>query len=204
MASLSAEAALAGDPTTGGGFATIGHSDRSLDEVLSMLEAAGVGCVADVRAFPRSRNNPVFNIDHLPDALAARGIGYRHIPALGGRRGRQPDVPEATNALWREVSFHNYADYALGHAFGDGFDQLVTLGDERRVALMCAEAMWWRCHRRIIADYLVLNGHPVTHLMTPGRSQAASATPGAVRRADGKVIYPAAEPDDAATAPDRS
>jgi len=167
-----------------------------------MLEAAQVGCVADVRAFPRSRSNPAFNIDHFPDVLARTGIGYVHIGALGGRRGRQADVPETTNALWRETSFHNYADYALGDAFGEGFDRLMLLGAERRVALMCAEAMWWRCHRRIIADYLMLNTHPVVHLMTPGRTQAATPTPGAVHRADGKVVYPAPAP--AAVSPDRS
>ncbi len=169
-----------------------------------MLDAARVRWVADVRAFPRSRSNPAFNIDHLPDALAASGIGYVHIGALGGRRGRQPDVPETTNALWRETSFHNYADHALGDVFGAGFDQLLTLGADQRVVLMCAEAMWWRCHRRIITDYLVLNGHPVEHLMTPGRTQAAAATPGSVHRPDGKVVYPAATPGGGITPADRS
>jgi uncharacterized protein (DUF488 family) len=181
-------------------FTTIGHSNRSLDEVLDMLGAAGVRWLVDVRTFPRSRHNPVFNIDHFPDALAERQIGYSHLAALGGRRGRQRDVPEALNALWREASFHNYADHALGEVFGEGFDQVVALGADRRVALMCAEAMWWRCHRRIITDYLVLNGHPVEHLMTPGRTQTASPTPGAMPMPDGKVIYPA-DPSVAATYP---
>jgi len=185
-------------------FTTIGHSNRTLDEVLAMLGAAEVRWVADVRAFPRSRSNPVFNIDHLPDALAASGIGYVHIGALGGRRGRQPGVPEALNALWRETSFHNYADYALGDAFSEGLDQLLALGADQRVALMCAEAMWWRCHRRIITDYLVLNAHPVEHLMTPGRTQAATPTPGSVHRPDGKVVYPVATPGGGIIPADRS
>jgi uncharacterized protein (DUF488 family) len=185
-------------------FTTIGHSNRSLDEILDMLVAADVRWLVDVRTFPRSRHNPVFNIDHFPDALAERQIGYSHIAALGGRRGRQRDVPEALNALWRESSFHNYADYALGDAFGDGFEQLLTLGADRRVALMCAEAMWWRCHRRIITDYLVLNGRPVEHLMTPGRTQTASPTPGSVHRPDGKVVYPAEASGDEVIPADRS
>ena len=98
---------------------------------------------------------------------------------------------ETTNALWRERSFHNYADYALGDAFAEGFDALLRLGRTRRVALMCSEAVWWRCHRRIIADYLLLNGHPVDHSMAPGHIDGASPTPGALRAATGKVVYPA-------------
>jgi len=174
------------------GFATIGHSTRPLEEVEAMLATAGVGLVVDVRAFPRSRRNPAFNIDTLPERLKARGVDYVHMAALGGRRPRQPDVPEQVNALWRIEAFHNYADYALGEAYSGAFAELVTLGAGRRAVLMCAEAMWWRCHRRIIADYLVLNGHRVDHLMTPGRTTVATPTPGSVLRDDGKVVYPEA------------
>jgi uncharacterized protein (DUF488 family) len=172
-------------------FATIGHSNRSLDEVLSMLFAARVDLVVDVRSFPRSRANPTFNIDRLPDDLAAVQIGYCHCPALGGRRPRQMGVDEALNAFWRVQAFHNYADYALGPEFTAAFEELLRLGHDRRPALMCSEAVWWRCHRRIITDYLLLNGHAVDHLMGPGHTEHAKPTPGARRTDNGKIIYPA-------------
>jgi len=171
-------------------FTTIGHSNRSRCEVLDMLHGARVELLIDVRSFPRSRTNPAFNIDRLPDDLARVQIGYRHCPALGGRRPKQPGVDENLNALWRVQSFHNYADYALGDEFSAAFGELVRLGRGRRLALMCSEAVWWRCHRRIIADYLILNGHPVDHLMAPGKISHATPTPGAQRTSQGKVIYP--------------
>jgi uncharacterized protein (DUF488 family) len=180
------------------GFATIGHSNRPLDEVLGMLREGEVGVLIDVRTFPRSRSNPAFNIDTLPVELEEVQIGYRHVAALGGRRPRQPDIDESVNALWRVRSFHNYADYALGPEFGAALAEVVELAAARRVALMCAEAVWWRCHRRIITDYLVLGGHPVEHLMAPGRSEPARPTPGAQRTAEGKVVYPAAPQGDKA------
>ncbi len=173
------------------GFVTIGHSDRTLDELMDMLREARVDLVVDVRSFPRSRSNPVFNIENLPSSLAQRQIAYDHYPDLGGRRPKQTSVDPDLNALWRVGSFHNYADYALGGTFGAAFDALIAVGRARRVAIMCAEAVWWRCHRRIVADYLLLNGHRVDHLMAPGRSDAATPTPGAKRRPDGKLIYPA-------------
>lgn len=172
-------------------FTTIGHSNRGLEEFLSMLRAARVELLVDVRSFPRSRTNPVFNIDCLPGDLASVQIAYRHCPALGGRRPRQKNIDEHLNAFWRVQSFHNYADYALGADFTAAFDELVRLGQERRLALMCSEAVWWRCHRRIITDYLLLNGHDVEHLMGPGQTEHAIHTPGAQRTPDGKVIYPA-------------
>lgn len=171
-------------------FTTIGHSNRRPCEVLDMLRGERVELLIDVRSFPRSRTNPAFNIDRLPDDLARVQIGYRHCPALGGRRPKQPGVDENLNALWRVQSFHNYADYALGDDFSAAFDELVRLGRGRRLALMCSEAVWWRCHRRIIADYLILNGHPVDHLMAPGTISHATPTPGAQRTSRGKVIYP--------------
>jgi uncharacterized protein (DUF488 family) len=171
-------------------FTTIGHSNRSVDEFLDMLREARVGLLIDIRAFPRSRSNPAFNIDSLAADLAQVQIGYRHCPALGGRRPRQPGVDERLNALWRVQSFHNYADYALGETFAEAFTTLIRLGSKQRLALMCAEAVWWRCHRRIVADYLLLNGHPVDHLMAPGRTDHAKPTPGAERTDQGKVIYP--------------
>lgn len=170
-------------------FTTIGHSTRSVAEVVGMLRAARVGLLVDVRSFPRSRTNPGFNIDSFPGDLAQVQIGYRHMAALGGRRPRQPVAPEV-NALWRVQSFHNYADYALGIDFRAALAELLTLGTRQIVALMCSEAVWWRCHRRIITDHLLAAGHPVTHLMAPGRNEAARLTEGAVITAQG-VTYPA-------------
>ncbi|HWJ69094.1 MAG TPA: DUF488 domain-containing protein [Sphingobium sp.] len=182
-------------------FTTIGHSNRSLAELLGMLRGAQIGLLVDVRSFPRSRNNPAFNIDRLPADLAQVQIAYRHCPALGGRRPRQTGVPEQLNAMWRLQSFHNYADYALGETFGAAFAMLVRLGDEQRLALMCSEAVWWRCHRRIITDYLLLNGHAVDHLMGPGRTEPAKPFPGARRTATGKIVYPRDRPPPAKRPP---
>lgn len=173
------------------GFTTIGHSKRSLEEFLEMLREARVDFVVDVRTFPRSRSNPVFNIDRLPADLALNQVGYRHCSPLGGRRPKQPEIDPTLNALWRVRSFHNYADYALGAAFRIALDELVIVGRTRRVALMCAEAVWWRCHRRIITDHLLLRGEMVLHLMAPGRADNATPTPGARPDVRG-VIYPGA------------
>lgn len=158
-----------------------------------MLREAQAGLLMDVRSFPRSRANPAFNIDSLPGALSKVQIGYRHCQALGGRRPKQKTIDETVNALWRVQSFHNYADYALGDDFGAALSDLIQLGRRFRVALMCSEAVWWRCHRRIITDYLLLNGHDVDHLMAPGHREHAKPTAGAVKTPDGKVVYP--DPD---------
>lgn len=171
-------------------FSTIGHSTRGLDEFLSMLRAAQVELLVDVRSFPHSRTNPVFNIDRLPEDLAAVQIGYRHCPALGGRRSKQAGIDASLNAFWRVQAFHNYADYALGPEFTAAFEELLRLGHDRRPALMCSEAVWWRCHRCIITDYLLLNGHAVDHLMGPDHTEHATPTPGAQRTDDGKIVYP--------------
>lgn len=176
-------------------FTTIGHSNRSLADFLGMLADAGTTLLVDVRAFPCSRRNPVFNLERLRPELARRGIGYLHCRPLGGRRKRQDTVDPDLNALWRVESFHNYADYALSDAFGAAFQRLVDLGNEHRITLMCAEAVWWRCHRRIITDHLLLNGHAVDHLMAPGRVEPAKPTPGARRTGPGKVIYPVSGPE---------
>lgn len=174
-----------------GGFVTIGHSNRSLETFLSMLRGAEVSMLVDVRSFPKSRSNPVFNTDRLPESLGEAGIDYRHLSALGGRRPRQDDVDARVNAYWRVGSFHNYADYAMGARFGTAFDELVGLGRVRVVAIMCAEAVWWRCHRRIIADYLLARGFEVKHLMGEGRIAPARMTPSARVTQEGQVVYPA-------------
>jgi uncharacterized protein (DUF488 family) len=173
-------------------FYTIGHARHAVAQFAALLAPAGVDGIVDVRAFPRSRSNPQFNIDTLPQALAPFGIGYRHFPELGGRRARQADIPAQRNALWQNRSFHNYADYAASEAFRAGLARLVQLGVRHRCALMCAEGLWWRCHRRIIADYLIAAGKRVVHILPDGRMAPATRTPGARRRRDGTLAYPAA------------
>jgi uncharacterized protein (DUF488 family) len=171
-------------------FFTIGHSTRSVAELVELLTAAEVGLLVDVRTVPRSRTNPQFNKDALPGALAAGAIDYVHIAALGGLRGRKSGVPPAVNALWTNQSFHNYADYAMGEEFRAGLAQLRRLGRARRCAVMCAESLWWRCHRRIIADYLVSEGETVFHILGTNHVARARLTPGATRGRDGTLVYP--------------
>jgi len=175
-----------------GAFYTIGHSRHSIAAFVALLAPAGVDCVIDVRAFPRSRSNPQFNLAALPQALSQFGIGYEHVAELGGRRGRQTGVPPRRNALWENRSFHNYADYAASDAFRAGLARLIERGARHGCAIMCAEALWWRCHRRIIADYLLARGADVLHILPDGRIAPAKRTPGARRRRDGTLAYPAA------------
>ena len=171
-------------------FYTIGHSNREPQVVVTMLKDAGVTMLADVRAFPRSRSNPAFNVDSFPDLLEEENIAYRHLDRLGGRRKKQPDVDDGLNAFWRVRSFHNYADYALGDEFQSALRELEDIGAEQSVTLMCSEAVWWRCHRRLITDYLLARRHRVIHLMAPGRQQDAVLSKGAVVQSDCNIIYP--------------
>ncbi|WP_213308374.1 DUF488 domain-containing protein [Paraburkholderia sacchari] len=171
-------------------FFTIGHSNRTLDDFMGLLSGAQIALLADVRKMPRSRTHPQFNEATLPDALAAFGIAYEHEAALGGLRGRTRTVAEDVNGFWTNQSFHHYADYALSAPFQAGLDHLIELGRSRRCAVMCSEAVWWRCHRRIIADYLIARGETVFHIMAPGRVVPATLTEGAVVQADGTIVYP--------------
>ena len=157
-----------------------------------MLAEARVTRLADVRGIPRSGRHPQFNIDTMPAALAAAGIDYRHLPALGGRRPARKDAP-SRNTLWRVQAFRNYADYAQTAHFGDGLAELERLARERPTAIMCAEAVWWRCHRRLVADYMMSRGWEVVHLMGPGQRQPGALTEGAVPLADGTIAYPGPE-----------
>lgn len=170
-------------------FFTIGHSTRSTEEFVSLLQQSEIRHLIDVRTVPRSRTNPQFNPDSLSEILASYQIGYHHIAALGGLRGRQNPVDSSANALWRNQSFHNYADYAQSGAFRDGLQQLIDLSTTGPAATMCAEAVWWRCHRRIIADYLLTRGFSVFHIMGPDKVLPATLTPGAMASGDG-VSYP--------------
>lgn len=172
---------------------TIGHSNRDAETVIAMLKAAGVDILADVRAFPRSRSNPAFNIDTFPALLDEHDIAYRHFEKLGGRRKRQEGVESALNGYWRVQSFHNYADYALSNEFKSAIADIESLADDCRVALMCSEAVWWRCHRRIIADHLMARGHEVIHLMAPERREGAEMTEGAIIRQSDEVVYPSSD-----------
>lgn len=171
-------------------FFTIGHSTRSLEEFARLLAEVEVDFLADIRKIPRSRTNPQFNEDNLATALATRGISYEHVAALGGLRGKATGVPPDMNALWKNQSFHNYADYAVSPQFGAGLDHLRNKGRKRRCAVMCSEAVWWRCHRRIVADYLIANGETVFHVMGHGRLEPARLTPGAIVEPGGRVVYP--------------
>jgi uncharacterized protein (DUF488 family) len=171
-------------------FYTIGHSTRSTEEFVALLAVAEVKLVVDVRTVPRSRTNPQFNRDVLPSSLAARGVAYEHMPALGGLRGTQPDVPPEVNAFWDNASFHNYADYAMSEEFRSGLEELRELGRGTRAGVMCAEAVWWRCHRRIVTDYLIAAGEEVFHILGPGHTERARLTAAARLGSNGVLTYP--------------
>jgi uncharacterized protein (DUF488 family) len=170
---------------------TVGHSTLPVAEFIALLLAHGIRQVADIRTVPRSRTNPQYNQDTLPATLAAAGIGYTHLARLGGLRGRRKDLPpgESPNGAWENPSFRNYADYALTPAFGAGLDELLALATTP-TAIMCAEAVWWRCHRRIVADYLLLRGVPVLDLIPPGPPEPHQLTAFARPQPDGTILYP--------------
>jgi uncharacterized protein (DUF488 family) len=172
---------------------TIGHSTRTADELIALLRENGVDLLVDVRTVPRSRFNPQFNTDALPVPLAAAEIGYRHLAALGGLRHRPKDAPPSRNTLWQNEAFRNYADYAETTAFRAGLAALRAVAREHVTAIMCAEAVWWRCHRRIITDHLLAAGEVVTHIMGPAKIEPAKLTPGTQPLPDGTLLYPAAQ-----------
>jgi uncharacterized protein (DUF488 family) len=172
-------------------FFSVGHSSRTIEDFVQLLRFAEVETVADIRSFPNSRSNPQFNRDVLPDRLAAFRLAYVHIPELGGRRGRSRNVPPEANGLWDNQSFHDYADYALSAGFRVGLERLVALGRTARCAMLCSEAVWWRCHRRIVADHLIARGERVLHLMGRDRIEPAVITADARITAEGAVTYPA-------------
>jgi uncharacterized protein (DUF488 family) len=171
-------------------FFTIGHSTRPIGEFIDLLVASEVGLVVDVRTIPRSRTNPQYNREALPASLLGFQIAYEHVAELGGRRARAKNIAPEVNAFWENQSFHNYADYAMGGGFRSGLARLRELGPVRRCALMCAEAVWWRCHRRIIADYLLVAGERVFHILGPTAVAPASLTKGAMQHPDGALTYP--------------
>ncbi len=172
---------------------TIGHSTRPIAEFLALLKQVAVDMLVDVRSIPRSRTNPQFNFDVLPETLSVVGISYRHLPALGGLRHRKKDAVPSLNTFWRVAAFRNYADYAATEAFRTGLNELRALSRDNCCAIMCAEAVWWRCHRRIIADYLLTQGVPIMHIMGLDKIDPAKLTSGARAQPDGTLVYPAVD-----------
>jgi uncharacterized protein (DUF488 family) len=171
-------------------FFTIGHSTRPISEFIDLLAASEVGLIVDVRAIPRSRTNPQYDRETLPGSLSGLQIAYEHIAQLGGRRARTLDIAPDVNAFWENQSFHNYADYAMGGGFRSGLARLRELGHVRSCAVMCAEAVWWRCHRRIIADYLLVADARVFHILGRDSVAPASLTKAATPQPDGALTYP--------------
>ena len=172
------------DPETGLTIWTIGHSTRTLDEFLELLKGNDVQAVADVRTHPGSRKYPHFNADALSASLADAGIELVPIKELGGRRRPKPD---SANTVWRNMSFRGYADHMETPEFGDGIRQLLELAAAKRTTLMCAEAVWWRCHRSMISDYLKASGVTVLHIMDAGTKIHPLTS--AARIENGKLIY---------------
>jgi len=169
---------------------TIGHSTRSAQELLALLGEAGVRLVADVRAYPSSRRHPQFNRAALEDWLGQSGVAYRHMPALGGRRA---PVPGSPNGGWTDRAFQGYADHMRTLEFRSALAELEATAREHATAIMCAEAVWWRCHRRLISDALLARGWRVEHLGIGDARAAHELTPFAVVEPDGSVTYPPAQ-----------
>jgi uncharacterized protein (DUF488 family) len=168
---------------------TIGHSTRTIEEFLALLAVYRVETIADVRSFPGSRKYPHYGQQALAATLAAHGLGYAWLPALGGRRRASPDSP---NTAWRNAAFRGYADYMDSTAFKQGMIRLLDLANGLRTALMCAEAVWWRCHRALIADALCVHGIEVVHILDSRHSTPHPMTQPA-RIVDGRLSYAAPE-----------
>jgi uncharacterized protein (DUF488 family) len=165
---------------------TVGHSTHSIDAFVALLVEHDISQVADIRTVPKSRRHPHFHTDALARSLPERGLAYVHLPRLGG--WRQADA-ESPNRAWRNLSFRGYADYAMGDEFADGLAQLRRLSRARRTAMMCSEALWWRCHRRLIADRLVVAGDTVCHISSTGRTSEHQLTPFATVGSGGQITY---------------
>lgn len=170
---------------------TIGHSTHPLEEFMDMLTAHSVRCVVDVRRFPASRRHPHFNREALAAELARRGIDYKWLPNLGGRRATRPDSP---NTRWRNASFRGYADYMETVAFQEAIGRLEAIAADTMAAIMCAESLWWRCHRALIADYLTAHGKSVSHIVIGRKiephhyTDAARIVDGRLSCAEGRLI----------------
>lgn len=169
----------------------MGHSTRSAEEFLDLLQAHRIEAVADVRRFPASRRHPHFSRDTLEPALAAHGVDYVWLPALGGRRTPRPD---SANTGWRVAAFRGYADYMETPEFTEALARLVNVAHAKRTAIMCAEALWWQCHRRLIADALLALGHDVLHIQSRDTASPHKLIPPASIR-HGYLSYAAEQTD---------
>ncbi|MGE5341810.1 MAG: DUF488 family protein [Candidatus Omnitrophota bacterium] len=168
---------------------TVGHSNLTLEEFIDLLTVNKIEAIADVRRFPGSRKYPHFNRDALTNALSNVGIDYVHFSELGGRRHPRPN---STNTVWENESFRGYADYMETNEFHTGIERLLALAARKRTAILCAEAVWWRCHRALISDYLKASGVQVQHIMNRTKTEPHPYTT-AARLRDGKLSY---SPDD--------
>lgn len=169
---------------------TIGHSTRSADEFVALLRAHGIAGLADIRTIPKSRRHPHFAREALDARLKEEGIEYRHFAVLGGLRKPRPDSP---NGAWRNDAFRGYADHMMTPEFSAAVDELLEFGDHRNVAVMCAEAVWWQCHRMLLSDALVARDVDVQHIMSQKGASALQPhrlTPFSQIRDDGRVWYP--------------
>jgi uncharacterized protein (DUF488 family) len=167
---------------------TIGHSTRTIDEFISLLKENEIKLLADVRAWPGSKRYPQFNKDALAESLTAHGMRYEHFPELGGKRKSKPD---SRNTAWRNASFRGYADYMETEQFQNGIVRLLdTASEAGPIAIMCAEAVWWRCHRSLIADYLTARGVEVLHILGPNKVELHPYT-SAARIVNGELSYAA-------------
>jgi uncharacterized protein (DUF488 family) len=165
---------------------TIGHSTRAIDEFISLLEKNETKLLVDVRAWPGSKRYPQFNKDALAESLNAHGIRYEHFPELGGKRKSQPD---SRNTAWRNATFRGYADYMETEQFQKGIERLLDIAVEAgSTAIMCAEAVWWRCHRSLIADYLKARGVEVLHVLGANKVEPHPYT-SASRIVNGELSY---------------
>lgn len=164
---------------------TVGHSARPIEDFIALLQSAAITLVGDVRRFPGSRRYPQYNQPALAEALAAAGKDYLALPGLGGRRQPRPDSP---HTAWRNPSFRAYADYMDTVDFRQGMDRVITSVSRQRIALMCSEAVWWRCHRALIADYLKIRGYRVIHLLAPTKQEEHPYTT-AAHVVDGRLSY---------------
>ena len=170
---------------------TIGHSTRNLDEFVGLLKENDIEALADVRSFPGSRKFPQFNAEALAISLPKVGIEYVPFKQLGGRRKVRKDSP---HSVWRNEAFRGYADYMDTDDFTKGIEALLKLAVEKRTAIMCSEAVWWRCHRSMISDYLKSIGVTVLHIMAPGKTEEHPYTSAAELK-DGKLVYGPARED---------
>jgi uncharacterized protein (DUF488 family) len=173
-----------------GAVFTVGHSTLPIDQFITLLRTYGIECVADIRTVPRSRHNPQFNDDALAHALKPENIAYVALPALGGLRRARED---STNTGWRNKSFRGYADYMQTGSFAEGLATLIQLSRQKRTAIMCAEAVPWRCHRSLVADALTVRGIPAIEILSESSYRPHKLTPFA--HVDGtRVTYPPEQP----------